>query len=681
MKILLSWLREFVDAPADVRKLGDDLTAAGLAVDGVESRGDDAVLDLDVTTNRVDCMNVYGVAREVSVLYGVPLTPPPATFEERGAPASDAWAVDVQAPDLCPRFCGRVLDVRIAPSPEWMRARLEAVGVRSINNVVDLTNYVMIEMGQPTHAFDLAKIPGARLEVRWARAGERVVTLDGQTRDLRPGIGVIAGPAGVLTLAGIMGGGSTEVSDQTRTIALEAAYWDALSTRRGAKALGMHTEASHRFERGADPEAPPSALARIAHLAERIGAGTTRPGLIDRNVRPIPRRTIAFRPARAAAVLGAPVAEPYARRILAGLGFDLAESKDGAFTVQAPTWRSDVTREVDLIEEVGRHQGLNSLPSTVPAARGAEGLRPAQVRDRRTRDVLAGAGLDEVITYSFVPAGGPIAAGPVLANPLSEDHRVLRTSLVWPGLLAVMRTNLRQSRADLRLFELGRVFAGAEGAERGRLAVLLTGAAGPLHHSERPRPTDFFDLTGVLEVLAARLGVSRLGLVREGAPDFLHPGQAATVRIGDQAIGYAGALHPDRAAEWEARGPVFVAEIDTDALPSAPGVRAQALPRFPAVERDLSVLCDQGASSADVAAIVRAAAGPRLHAAEVTARFDRPPVPPGRVSLTFRLVFQDASRTLTGDEVQAAMDAVAQALRARGHSLRQAEDASEIRGE
>ena len=670
MKILVSWLREFVDAPADVRKLGDDLTAAGLAVDGVEARGDDAVLDLDITTNRVDCMNVYGVAREVSVLYGTPLSPLPVTFVEKGAPASEAWAVEVQAPDLCPRFCGRVLDVRIGPSPDWMRSRLEAAGVRPINNVVDLTNYVLMEMGQPTHAFDLGKIPGARLEVRWARAGERVVTLDGQARDLRAGIGVIAGPAGVLTLAGIMGGASTEVSDQTRTIALEAAYWDPLSIRRSAKALGMHTEASHRFERGADPEAPPMALARIAHLAERIGAGTTRPGLVDHYVRKVPRRTVSFRPARATALLGAPVAVADARRILTGLGFAVGKPESDAVQVEVPTWRSDAGREVDLIEEVGRHQGLNRLPSTIPAAGGAEGLRPEQVCDRRMRDVLAGAGLDEVITYSFVPAGGPLPAGPVLANPLSEDHKVLRTSLVWPGLLTVMRTNLRQSRADLRLFEIGRVFESLGGRERGRVALLMTGAAAPLHHAERPRPADFFDLKGVLDVLAARLGVGRLEMAREGAPDFLHPGQSATVRLGERTIGYAGALHPDRAAEWEARGQVFVAEIDIEALPSAAAVRARPLPRFPAVERDLSVLCDAEAAAVDVWDVVHAAGGPRLQAAEVTARYDRPPVPPGRVSLTFRLVFQDPSRTLTGDEVQAAMDAVVAALRARGYEIR-----------
>ena len=234
MKVLVSWLRDFVDFPGDVRALGEALTSVGLAVDGIEDRAGDAVLDLDVTTNRVDGMNVYGVAREVAVHFGTTLRPPAASFAETGAPAAGAWTVEIEASDLCPRFCGRVLDVRIGPSPEWMRARLEAVGVRPINNVVDLTNYVMMELGHPSHAFDLAKIPGGRLAVRWARPGERVVTLDGQARELNPRIGVIAASEGALSLAGIMGGASSEVSDSTRTVALEAAYWDPLAIRRGA---------------------------------------------------------------------------------------------------------------------------------------------------------------------------------------------------------------------------------------------------------------------------------------------------------------------------------------------------------------------------------------------------------------------------------------------------------------
>ena len=671
MKVLLSWLREFVELPEDARAIADALTSVGLAVDGVEERdGGDAVLDLDITTNRVDAMNAYGVARELSVFYRTALKPPATGFAEKGAPAPEAWTVEIEAPDLCPRFCGRVLDVRVGPSPDWLRARLEAVGVRPINNVVDLTNYVMMELGHPSHAFDLAKIPGGRLEVRWARAGEKVATLDGQTRELRPGMGVIAGAEGPLSLAGIMGGASSEVSGATRTVALEAAYWDPLSIRRAAKALGMHTEASHRFERGADPEAPPLALARIAHLAEKIGAGTTRPGLVDRHPRKLPRRTVAFRPARASALLGAPVPAADDRRILGGLGFGVGQPESDALQVEVPTWRGDVSREADLVEEVGRHMGLQRIPSTIPPAGGAEGLRPAQRRDRAIREVLAGAGLTEVITYSFVPAAGPAAHGPALANPLSEDQKVLRGSLVWPGLLATLRTNLRQSRADVRIFETGRVFA-PDGGETERVGILVTGAAAPLHPSEpKPRAADFADLKGLLELLAARLGLGAVEIERAGAPELLHAGQGGTVLVGGRRVGYAGALDPARAAEWEARGVVLVAEIDTAALPEAERVRVRALPRHPAVERDVSVLCDAQTPAAEVEAVIRSAAGPRLRSAAVTARFDRPPVPAGRVSLTFRLVFQEPERTLTGEEVQSAMDAVSSALRARGFEIR-----------
>ena len=375
----------------------------------------------------------------------------------------------------------------MAPSPDWMRARLEAVGVRPINNVVDLTNYVMMELGQPTHAFDLAKIPGGQLVVRWARAGEKVATLDGHTRDVRPGIGVIAGSDGPLSLAGIMGGASSEVSGSTRVVALEAAYWDPLSIRRAAKALGMHTEASHRFERGADPEAPPLALARIAHLAEKIGAGTTRPGLIDRHPRKIPRRTVSFRPARASALLGAPVPAADDRRILGGLGFGVGQPESDALQVEVPTWRGDVSREADLVEEVGRHMGLQRIPSTIPPAGGAEGLRPAQRRDRAIRDILAGAGLAEIITYSFVPAGGSVVprpgpGQPALRGPEGAARRRSCGPACWPRCARTCA-----SRAPTcGVFESGRVFA-PEGGETERVGILLAGAAGPVHPSRRRR--------------------------------------------------------------------------------------------------------------------------------------------------------------------------------------------------
>jgi phenylalanyl-tRNA synthetase beta chain len=681
MKIPVGWLREFVDFTAEVPRLAEDLTLAGLAVDGIEGKGNDAVLDLDVTTNRVDCMNVYGVAREVSVLYSSPLRPLPVDIREEGPSASVAWTVDIEAPELCPRFAGRVLDVRVGPSPAWLRGRLEQVGVRPINNVVDLTNYVMIEMGQPLHAFDLAKMPETRVIVRWSRAGEKVVTLDGQERTLPAKIGVIGGTRGALGLAGIMGGASSEVSDSTRTIALEAAYWDGPSIRRAAKALGMHTEASHRFERGADPEAPPAALARVAHLLAKIGAGTTRPGLIDRYVAPRPRTRVSLRPGRITSVLGAPVAVSESRRILSGLGFTVGEPSE-AWTVDVPTWRGDVTREIDLVEEIARHHGLGRVPSTIPPSARVEGLRPAQRRDRKIREVLAGAGLTEVVTYSFVSEEGAFGPAPRLlrlANPLSAEQAVLRPSIVFPGLLSALRTNVRQGRRDVRLFELGRVFGldrefADAGPEEPRLGLLLAGRA-PGHWSASARATDFYDAKGLVELLAHRFGVAVPAFVELSGPSWpglLHPNQSAQLaplRPG-RPPEYVGLLHPDLVARLELKESPIVAEIDPARFDVGAPIRVRALDRFPAVERDLAVVVEASVPASEILAEIRRAGGPLLREVRVVDKYDRPPVPAGRVSLTVALAYQDPARTLTGDEVQSSVEAVVAALRARGWDIR-----------
>jgi phenylalanyl-tRNA synthetase beta chain len=674
VKVPLSWLREFVDFPTEPRQLGEDLTFVGLALEGLEGRGDDAVLDLDITTNRVDCMNVYGVAREVSVLYGVPLRPPDLTFPEAGPPAADDLEVTIEAPDLCPRFCARVLDVRLGPSPAWIRERLESVGVRPINNVVDLTNYVLMEMGHPSHAFDLARVPDGKLIVRWAREGDRLTTLDGVGRILTGRVGVVAGAEGALALAGIMGGASSEVFDETSTVALEAAWWDPLSIRRASKALGMHTEASHRFERGADPEAPPDATARIAHLLAKIGAGQARPGLIDRRPVPRARRTSVFRPTRAAAVLGTPVSEDRARRILTGLGFTVKE-QPGTWEVEIPSWRGDVSREADLVEEVGRHLGVDRIQSTVPASRGAEGLRPVQVATRAVREALVGAGLTEVINYAFVSdaEAGPHAPPRLrLANPLSEEQGVLRSSLVMPGLVSTLRVNQRQGRRDVRVFEMGRVFGSTpEGpGEESRVALLLAGATSP-HWKSEGRAADFYDAKGVVELLGQHLGVGSLSFEPDGAPGFLHPGKAAVVSFDGQPRGYVGSLHPDLAEAWELRDEAVVAELELGVLtaPAAP-VRVRPLPRSPSVARDLSVIVDQGVPAAEVEALVKAAGGELLREVSVVARYEGPPIAAGKVSLTFSLVYQDPARTLTGEEVQASVDRVVAALRAAGLEIR-----------
>jgi phenylalanyl-tRNA synthetase beta chain len=679
VRVPLSWLRESVSFEVEPTKLAEDLTSAGLAVDAIETVGAETVLELDITTNRVDCMNVHGVAREVAALYGLPLRPLAASVVEAGPAAEGTLEVAIEAPDLCGRFCARVLDVKVGESPSWLRDRLELVGIRSINNVVDLTNYVMIEMGQPTHSFDLGRVPGGTLVVRWSRPGEKLTTLDGVERTLPARVGVIAGQGGepALALAGIMGGASSEIHGGTATVALEAAWWDPLAVRRGSRALAMHTEASHRFERGADVAAGPLAICRLAHLLAKIGGGTVRPGLVEVKGHERPARTVTMRPARVSALLGVEVPRLQQVRTLEALGF-LVTGPGPEATALVPSWRLDVSREADLAEEVGRHFGLGRIDAVLPPASRPGRLRPSQRRERRIRDILTGIGLVEVVNYAFA-AGAQMPGAPEdrwrLANPLTEEQDTLRTSLVVPGLLDTLRTNLRLGRRDVAIFELGRVFTGRAEAprEERRLAVLLSGSTHPHHWSMKPRPFDLFDIKGVVELLFERLGMLSPELDRETAPPpFLHPGRAVSLRGDGTVVGYAGALHPDVRAAWELKDEAVVVEIGLEGLLEAPPpvARFAALGRFPAVQRDLSILCDEATPAAEIDARVRAAAGLRLRSVSLLDRYTGNQLPPGKVSLTVSLRFQDPERTLTSEEVQDAVNEVVRELRAAGLEIR-----------
>jgi phenylalanyl-tRNA synthetase beta chain len=371
--------------------------------------------------------------------------------------------------------------------------------------------------------------------------------------------------------------------------------------------------------------------------------------------------------------VGTAVGEDEARRILGGLGFDLGPARGEGLSAQVPTWRSDVSREVDLIEEVARHYGYAKIPSTLPPGRGVEGLRPWQATERAVRDVLVGAGLVEVINYAFAP-DAPAGAVPRMAlqNPLAEDQGALRDALVVPGLLKTLQSNARRGTRDVRIFEIGRVFLPAPGppAEERRLGLLLSGGGAP-HWSARRRAADFFDAKGVLEVLARRLGgfEFRAG---DGLPPHVHPGKAAVVSWNGRPLGYVGALHPDVAAAWELRDETVVAELSLEPIFAAPPrvARFEAVSRFPAVARDVSIVCDADLSAAELERVVRGAAGERLQSVTVTDRYQGPPVPAGKVGLTMSLLYHDASRTLTGEEVQASMEAVVKGLKARGAEIR-----------
>ncbi len=681
MKIPVSWVKDFVDLQVEAEQLADDLTSVGLACDGIERFGGEAVLDLDITTNRVDAMNMYGVAREAAAFYGLPLKPLDLSFVESGVPSHDVLRVEIEAPELCPRFAARVFDVRMGPSPSWLKDRLELAGQRSISNIVDLSNYVMLEMGQPTHAFDLTRIRGGVLKARMARPGEVVKTLDGVDRTLAATMGVVADAEGGLAIAGVMGGASSEISDSTRTVALEAAYWNSLLIRRGSKALGLHTDASHRFERGADPFAGPISISRFAHLAARAGAGTARPVVILAEGAQVASRRVTLDLGHVDARLGASVPAAEAKNTLTRLGFEVIEPDPEAaahlgtsrtWEVSVPSWRGDCTREVDLIEEVGRHHGLMKIARTVPPSRRAAGLTPAQRTERQLKALLSGLGYREALHVTFVasakcdPSQGAIVK---IANPLSVDQDALRTSLVVPGLLEALERNQRHGARDVQFFETGRVFSPSPlgPVETPRLALLLSGAT-PRGWALKTRPLDFFDLKRTLEDTLARHAGGAVSWSREGVPPFLHPGRSALIQIDGKACGYLGEVHPDTIAAFSLKDRPVVAEIALDALQVRETLAFRAFSRFPEVVRDLTVLVPEGAAAEQILAQARAHAGPLARSVSVVDVFtDSEALRSARqMSVTLSLRFGDSARTLTSEEVDRSVEEVRRSFPAPG---------------
>jgi phenylalanyl-tRNA synthetase beta chain len=548
-----------------------------------------------------------------------------------------------------------------------MQQRLHACGVRPISNVVDVTNYVLLEIGQPMHAFDYATLAGPAIVVGRARAGERLTTLDGKARALTTDMLVIADAAHAQAIGGVMGGAASEVSSATRRIVFEAAYFDPRSIRATSRKLGLKTEASTRFERGADPTIASFAALRACELLASIGAGKAAGRFTDAcPMAPTPVGLMLPR-ASVAGLLGMEVPERDVMQILQLLGFDPEPSGDG-WSVTVPSWRVDIHRKEDLIEEIGRHYGFEHLPVTFPAVEQAPPPSdPRIARDARVRRALLGMGFSEAITFAFIESAAAQSvasdARPVaLANPLSEKFAVMRPSLL-PGLVDCVSHNRRHGRRDVRLFEIGTRFSPA-GETRGA-AVAWTGLATPDDWSGHRRSVDFFDLKGVAEQLAEVIGVA-LSFDAE-APGYLAEGRRASLRIDGTPVGVVGELSPAVAAarDLPAGDAVYVAEFNLDALAAAASATAHlttALPRFPAVVRDLAILVDDTLSAEKVRGTIRSAAPDTLaHLAEFD-RYQGQGIPDGKVSLAFRLTFQSPDRTLTDDEVQAGMQRIVGAL-------------------
>ena len=663
MKIVHNWLAELVKVPDDVEVVAREISLRGFEVASVEN----GVIDFEITANRPDCLSHEGIAREAAVIWK---QQPRARLTGHLTRPGATPPISIESADLCPRYAALEFDVTVGPSPAWLRERLETAGVRSINNVVDVTNYVMLEMGQPMHAFDLDTLAEHRIVVRRARAGEKITTLDGVERALDQEMCVIADAAKAVAVGGVMGGLETEIGPATKRMLLESAYFLPSSVRRTSKRLGLKTEASTRFERGGDINAPVIALARAAELLEKIGAGTSGTTWDVYPSAPEPLQ-LPLRASRISRVLGMEVPTPDVPRILTTLGFGVEAKGSDAWTVTVPSFRPDVAREVDLIEEVGRHHGFDKLPTTFPALDAAQATPDVRVeRDRRIRSILTAAGLSESMTFAFIERAAALPFSPqgsepaAIANPLSEKFAVLRPSLL-PGLIDSCVHNRRRGRKDVRLFETGSRFT-PDGENRA-LAVAWSGAGNAAHWSAQPKAVDFFDIKGVVELLCSALETVDPQFTPCRVP-FLVEGRCAEVASGSTRLGVLGLLQP---AIAEARGfpageDVYIAELDVDALAATASdaeLRAQSLPKFPAIVRDISMLVDEALPAAAVRGTIRSAAPETLESIVEFDRYQGKGVPDGRVSLSLRLTFRSAERTLTDAEVESAMTKIVDVLR------------------
>ena len=706
MRVPLEWLKQYVPVEATAQEVGTKLTMGGLEVEGIEASPLGPVLDVYITPNRGDCLSLVGVGREVAALYDLPIHAPPPPASEIGGEVGSLASVTVEDAELCPRYAARVVcGVKIGPSPAWMQARLEAAGQRAVNNIVDVTNYVMLEMGQPLHAFDLNNLAGKQIVVRKARQGETIKTLDGEIRQLTPDMLVIADGEKPVAIAGVMGGADSEVDDSTTDILLESAHFDPLSVRRTSRVLKLRTEASYRFERVVDPAQVRQAVDRACQLLAEMGQTGVVPGVIDVYPAPSPVRHLTLRVARAAMLLGMDITTDSATDCLTRLGFAVTSRVDSdTLNVQVPSYRPDITLEEDLIEEVGRIYGYENIPETLPiGATTPGGDSPDGRLIDRIKHALVQAGMQEVVTHSltapaFFDAPDDAARRVPVRNALSSEISGLRRSLL-PTLLDVARHNAAYQQTSLALFEVGRVWqmqatnetpkdtadtqaaeqagtadTGLAPAEYVAIGGLLTGAFEPggWYNAGKSGASDFYTLRGIVEQLTGDLGLNGVTFEplgeQAGSLPMLHPGRSARIVLNQsETIGVLGEAHPRVAQSLSFRDRVYLFEISFEALRQALSLsrpRFQAIPRFPAVTRDLAprVALTLPYSQIEAALRTQQADLPTLTGYRLTDVFKGHPVPEGQQSLTLSFTFRAPDRTMTDDEVSASITRLRHAL-------------------
>jgi len=677
MFISYNWLRELTGTKLTAEQIRDRLTNVGLAVDAVEARGDDFVLDVEVPSNRGDCLSHLGVGRELAVIERSQVQSPEVKVENTSGKTADSAAVEIRDPDLCPRYTARIVrGVKIGPSPEWLTRKLEAISQRPINNVADITNYVLHEFGQPLHAFDLAKLAKKRIIVRRAADGETLTTLDGVERKLDREMLVIADAEKAVAVGGVMGGEDSEISDSTTDVLIESAYFDAASVRRTAKLLALHTEASHRFERGTDPEGVLTALNRCVALICEIAGGTATEDALDVYPNPLKTRSATLRPERIEAITSLKVETNEAKRILAALGFNLRAEHAEALTFDIPAWRHDVAIEEDLVEEVARHIGYDNIKTALPPAAAAGEYHSSEKARRALRLALTAQGFNEAINLSFIeltndfeliPAFANQSDVVTLTNPIIEEASRMRQTLL-PGLLNDIRHNLNHGIRDICLFELGRIFTASSHKsqlpdEREALALVATGALAEANRAQAARELDFFDLKGALEsaIEAMNLPAPIFSLAQVS---HLRPGQSASIHANGELVGSIGRLSETVATNYKFRQPVFVAELDLTTLlqMKEQPVLYAPLPRFPSIVRDVSLLVDRQVSLDELITAAKDRSVPHFVAANFVGTYEGEGIPDNKRSVTLRFEYRANDRTLRDEEIDSVHRSMVKAL-------------------
>ena len=673
MKVVYNWLKDFVDVPATAEELASRLALSGTNIGGIEKGILGGVIDAEVTSNRPDCLGVYGIAREVSAIFKTTLkgvTPKPA--ESAKAKASDAVSVKIEAPELCGRFTARVIrGAKVAPSPVWMRERLEAAGVASISNVVDVSNYVMLELGHPLHTFDYDLVRNHSIVVRRSKPGEKLKTLDGIERAIPADSCMISDGEGsrLVGIGGIMGGTETEISFSTKSVLIECAWFEPIAVRRAARALKLHTEASTRFGRGADPEMAEVASRRAAELILQLAGGELLSGVVDVYPGKRTAKKITVTRAEILRVMGADVPDKEVERILGALGFapvrvDQNRGQEGALLAAwectQPSWRAEVEREIDLIEEIARVYGLERFPPRLPAARTGAARLPQYEAEARLRERLIGLGYREIVTIPHVDEQRDVLFRPEeatpakLANPLSEEASVLR-STGSVTMAAAIEWNLNHSQRSVKLFEIGRHYrlSGATPVETPVLAIGATGEARPQGLYDGARVYSFADLKGDLDAIGAMSG--GIGW-QDGGPEWLNAAKRGKIFLKENELGAAGLLAKRVAEKYKFRQDVFLAEIALGPLYCAyygakNARRYDPLPRFPAVERDFSLLLADGVKFADVTKAIQSLGIAEITSIEAADLFRGKNVPAGKYSLMVRVTLQSKAATLTDAQI------------------------------